>query len=135
MIQKHEVMDLFLSACPSYEERWVRYISELYEDGEEHLLYVDLGDFAHHVVDLYQLSYLEEFSNLFEVVEHLHINGDSYVKEAATIGFLEALQNVSSNSNLDPILFVRFLKPVSLNWWDALNRFWSGRSNIVDVED
>ncbi|MDC0764202.1 hypothetical protein POF51_26130 [Brevibacillus sp. AG] len=135
MIQKHEVINLFLSVCPSYADRWLQYVSESYEDDEESLLYVDLGDFAHHVVDLYQLNQLEEFSNLFTVAEHLHINGDSYVKEAATIGFLEALQNVSSNYDLDPEVFVRFLNPVSLQCWEALNRFWSGKSNSVVVED
>ena len=135
MIQKQEVMDLFLSACPSYKERWLEYVRDSYDDGEERLLYVDIGDFTSHIVDLYQEKMLNEFPCIFKVVENLHTNGDSYVKEAATIGFLESLQNHSSHVELDPEVFVCYLHPVSLRWWDALNRFRSGKIPFVGIED
>lgn len=56
MIQKHEVIDLFITACPSYKERWLQYVSESYEDVEEHLLYVDylvLSSIALHLIWTY----------------------------------------------------------------------------------
>lgn len=106
MIQKQEVMDLFLSASPSYKERWLEYVRDSYDDGEERLLYVDNGDFTSHIVDLYQKKMLNEFPCIFKVVENLHTNGDSYVREAATIGFLESLQNHSLHVELDPEVFV-----------------------------
>lgn len=62
----------------------------------------------------------ETFPKIFEVVEQWHIEGDSYVQEAATIGFLEALQNI----NTEPEHFRQFLGPESEKWWDKLNRFW-----------
>jgi len=59
-------MDLILSACPSYEKRWPQYVNESYDEGEERLLYLDLADFAHHLVVLYQAQKLKEFPMIFE---------------------------------------------------------------------
>ncbi len=134
-IEKQEVMNLLLKACPSYKERWNDYFTESYSDGEEQLLYVDLGDFAHHLIDIYKTDKLIEFPEIFEVIEQLHINGDEYVKEAATIGMLEGIQNVSSNDDLNPEVFIKYLKPESLKWWNHLNAFWSGKTNYVYGEE
>ncbi|MDQ0887883.1 hypothetical protein QFZ81_002971 [Paenibacillus sp. V4I9] len=130
-IKKQQVMKLLLQACPSYQERWKVYFEDNYGDDDEPLLYVDLGDFAHHLIDLYKTNKLEEFPEIFQVIEQLHVNGDEYVKEAATIGLLEAIQNVSSNSNLNPKLFITYLNPESLKWWNHLNDFWEGKTNFV----
>jgi len=37
----------------------------------------------------------EEFPAVFEIIERMHLEGDDYVKEAATIGMLEGIQNVA----------------------------------------
>ncbi len=86
-------------------------------------------------MDLYQKRMLNEFPCIFKVVENFHTNGDSYVREAATIRFLESLQNHSSHVELDPEVFDCYLHPASLRWWDALNRFWSGKIPYVCIED
>jgi hypothetical protein len=126
-IQKHEVMNLLLESCPSYLSRWKEYQEDNYDHGDEALLYVDLGDFAHHLVELYQADNLEEFPEIFLAIETLHVHGDEYVKEAATIGLLEGIQNISSNSELNPNVFIKYLNPESLRWWNYLNDFWSGK--------
>ncbi|MFA4137720.1 MULTISPECIES: hypothetical protein [unclassified Brevibacillus] len=126
MIQKHEVIELFLSACPSYKERWLHFVSETYDDSEEHLPYIDVSDFAQHVDELYQQQKLTEFPMIFEVLEMLHINGDDYVKELATIGFLESLLGCEISSSIEC-----FLMPISLKWWISLNKFMSGESRYV----
>lgn len=131
MIGKSEVMELLLNACPSYKDRWKEYFNFNYGNGEEQLLYVDLGDFAGHLVDLYKKNELNEFNQVFDVVELLHIDGDDFVKEAVTIGLLEGMQNIASNSGVNPDEFVRFLKPTSAKWWNNLNDFWSGKTEYV----
>ena len=50
MIGREQVIDLLLEACPSYCARWEAYRQAPEFDAE--LLYVHLGDFADHVVDL-----------------------------------------------------------------------------------
>ncbi|WP_425415833.1 DUF7674 family protein [Paenibacillus tianmuensis] len=61
------------------------------------------------------------------LAEDLHIIGDEYVREAATIGLLEAIQNLSSDSDLDPDVFKPYLKSESLKYWNLLNDFWEGK--------
>ena len=121
MITKEQVMPLFLEACPSFGEKWDDHHS-LYAD--EQLLYVDMGEFAHHLVELHKSNQTTEFRAIFDIIERLHIDGDHYVKEAATIGMLEAIQNVASNNGVDPRVFVPYLGTKSIKWWAQLNDFW-----------
>jgi hypothetical protein len=91
-------MPLLLEACPSLAERWKSHVANDHGGA----LYVDLGEFAHHVVELARSGVTSELPAVFDVVERLHVEGDPYAKEAATIGLLEGLQNVALNTGLDP---------------------------------
>ena len=114
-------MPLLMEACPSYR---------LPADDRE-LLYVMLGDFARHLLQLHRQHQTEVFPAVARVIERLHVEGDHYVREAAAIGLLEGIQNVWGNEGTDPELFVRHLLPVSAKWWQSLNDFWSGNSKFV----
>ncbi|TCI43505.1 MULTISPECIES: hypothetical protein [unclassified Exiguobacterium] len=130
-VSKGEVMELFLQACPSYKKRWDSYIQDNYETGDEQLLYIDFADFATHVVDSYKQNELNEFSAVFDVIELLLTTGDAYVKEAATIGLLEDLQNKLLYSGRDTSVFNPYLHRESLKWWNHLNDFWDGKTKSV----
>jgi hypothetical protein len=57
----------------------------------------------------------------------MHIEGDRYVQELATIGFLEDLQNTNMHpTGSSPADFVPFLSPLSRWWWDEVKLFWEG---------
>ena len=128
MITKEQVMPLFLQACPSFTQRWENHRA-FYDD--EDLLYVDLGEFAHHLIKLHKTNQTNEFPAVFEVIERLHFEGDAYVKEAATIGMLEGIQNVAGSSGVNPEDFSCYLKPESAKWWRQLNAFWNGKMPYV----
>src|SRR5262249_10831500 len=107
MIVRDEVMDLLVAACPSFEEPWREYLGDpSYERG---LLYIDLGTFARHLVKLRKAGRTSEFERVFREIERLHTEGDLFVREAATIGLLEGIQNVAGNSDLDPESFRPYL--------------------------
>jgi hypothetical protein len=128
MITKEQVMPLLLNACPSFTEKWAKH-SAYWED--ENLLYIDLGQFAHHLIELHKGNQIVEFPAVFEVVEKLHLEGNDYVKEAATIGLLEGIQNIASNTNLNAEEFIQYLKPESAKWWKQLDSFWEGKIPYV----
>ena len=65
------------------------------------------------------------------LIVRVHLEGDQYVREAATIGLLEGIQNVWGNQNTDQELFAQHLLPESAKWWQSLNDFWSGKSKFV----
>lgn len=117
-------MSLLLESCPSFSDRWQEHLT-IYTN--EELLYVDLGEFAHHLVELLSIHRVEEFPAVFDVIERLHLEGDPYEKEAATIGALEGIQNVAGNTGVDPDEFVQYLRPVSEKWWRQLNDFWNAK--------
>jgi hypothetical protein len=114
---------LLLEACPSFREKWEEHRAS-YKC--ETLLYLDLGELARHLVALYHTGQIQEFPAVFALVERLHPQGDEYVREAATIGLLEGIQNTAQHNGLDPEGFVSCLEPDSAKWWQQLNEFWTG---------
>jgi hypothetical protein len=131
VIAKDEVMPLLLAGCPSFRGVWKDYLAgPVYEEGH---LYIDLAEFAHHLVELLRSGATEEFPAVFDVVERLHLEGDAFVKEAATIGLLEGIQNVAGNTGVDPDVFVPHMKPETAKWWAELNEFWEGMAPGVGV--
>jgi hypothetical protein len=124
-ITKEQVMALLLEACPSFAEKWKEHRA-FYDD--EDLLYVVLGEFARHLVELQHAKQTDEFPAVFNVVERLHVSGDAYVKEAATIGLLEAIQNIAGDKAEE---FTQYLKPESAKWWQKLDAFWEGDTEAL----
>jgi hypothetical protein len=131
MITKDDAIFLLLEASPSFQAKWDEYERE---QGDQRLYYTELGLFADHLLDLYQKGKVEDFSAVFAVVERLHIEGEPYIKEAATIGLLEGLQNIAGNSGIDTDEFIPFLLPETLRWWNNLNCFWSDMSRSIAPE-
>lgn len=129
MITKVAVMPLLLDACPSFLAVWNSYVNDAtYEPG---LLYVDLAEFARHLVHLVQAGSIEEFPSVFAVVERLHTEGDGLVKEAATIGLLEGIQNAADHAGIPAKTLVPYLGPVSALWWQEVEQFWDGKIPLV----
>ena len=130
MITADEVIPLFLEASPSFAAAWKGYTDEAsYEPG---LLYIDLGEVSRHLIELWRANNSEELRAAFLLVERLQLEGDDYVKEATTIGLLEDLQNNAGHQGIDAEIFRPMLGPESRQWWDGLNKFWSGKARRVE---
>lgn len=127
-ISKRQVLPLLLHACPSFVSKW--WEDRNFEFGE-FSLYTGLGGFAHHIAALATKGTVSELPAVFAIVERLHLSGDSFVREAATIGFLEDLQNIALNKNISLDRFNNFLQPETSYWWKRLNGFWSGEIPLV----
>ncbi|MFC5325870.1 DUF7674 family protein [Bradyrhizobium oligotrophicum] len=120
------MFDPMLAACPTFVPAWRAFLNH-WEDSKEGLpYYLALQDLAHHLVEQLHAGETKHFEVVFDVVERWHCEGDQYVKEAATIGLLEGIQNVSLNRGIDPRRFEFWLKSESKRWWETLNRFWNG---------
>jgi hypothetical protein len=127
MITKEQMLPMLVESCPSFADKWHEHQQE-YSDEENYLPYIALGEFARHLISLDRQNQTAEFGNVFETVERLHLEGEQYVREAVTIGLLEALQN---NLKDDAEKFVKYLKPKSLKWWNELNKFWNSEIKFV----
>ncbi|SCW80204.1 hypothetical protein SAMN04487970_10517 [Paenibacillus tianmuensis] len=64
-IVRQDVMTLLVRACPSYRNRRMTYLDENYTEGDEQLLYLDLADFARHLISLFKANEIQEFPEIF----------------------------------------------------------------------
>jgi hypothetical protein len=86
-----------------------------------------LGEFANHLFELYKHNQTHEFIAVFATIERLHKEGDEFVKEAATIGLLEGIQNIAG---YQANKFELYLGPESERWRKKLDDFWEGKQKI-----
>ena len=130
MITRNEIVGAILDACPSFKPGY----AALCADGDAELTYIVLGRFAYHLVELHQTGSEAEFFDVAELIERMHAEGDEYVREAATIGLLEGIQNYSGVSELDLVYFRSILRPESQRWWDSINKFWQKEIPFVGAD-
>ena len=113
MICKNDMFEPMLIACPAFVPAWNAFLNEWKDNNEELPHYLALGDLAHHLVERLDAGTTQNFEAVFDVIEQWHCHGEPYVKEAATIGLLEGLQNVSLKRGINPRRFEFWLKPES----------------------
>ncbi len=127
VMTQDQIIPLLMESCPSFRA----VVDEHQQENGEEILYVLLSGFARHLLQLHQQHQTEAFPAVAEAIERMHVEGDPFVRESATIGLLEGIQNVWNNADVDPELFARHLLPESARWWRSLQDFWSGRSKFV----
>lgn len=120
------MLPLLVEASPQFEGICDAFFNEWKEEGDAPPYYVALGEFARFIVDKLERGDTSNFPSLFQVIERLLLNGDSYVREATTVGLLENIQNILGNKNREPQAMVAFLLPETLLWWNRVNEFWDG---------
>jgi hypothetical protein len=134
VIDQDQMMGVLLNACPSFAPHWQTFLDEWASHSDELPLYLVLGDFARHVIGFLERHEIDWITNVFTAVECLQNEGDQYVREAMTIGFLENVQNSNLHPNgTDPEQFRQYLGPVTVKFWDKLNRFWQNGEVITEV--
>lgn len=126
MISKDDMMSILVAACPTFGPSWRAFVEEWLDEPVELPLYVALGVFVRHLASMLERDDAIGLSAAFQAIETLHVEGDPYVREAATIGILESLQNVN-----EPKRFLQYLGPESRKWWDKLDRFWNGDATAL----
>jgi hypothetical protein len=126
MIEQDDVVPMLLEACPSFTKACEDTLRE-YGD----LLYIVAGEFAHHLLELQRAGDQDALSASGAAIERLHLEGNPFVQELATIGVLEGIQNVWSNNSVDPELFTPHLGAESRRWWGSLKRFWNAEIRYV----
>lgn len=121
ILTREKVFPLLIEASPQFESIWQEFYEDFKDDREGIPYYVCLGYFASYLVEKLESGNTADFPNIFQVVERLHIEGDYYVSEAATIGLLEGIQNIAGPYANQ---FLPYLLPETKKWWKKLNDFW-----------
>lgn len=124
-------MDLMLAACPSFRPAWDDFLAEWSTESDKPL-YIALAALARHLVELLAARRVAELARAFAVVERWHAEGDACVREAATVGLLEDLQNENIHTSTSPQDIEPLLLPRSLEWWKKVERFWDDGTPISE---
>ena len=122
-----------LKVCPSFQPVWDEFLAEWQDDPNGLPHYLALSDLARHLIAMLERKETEKIQEVFAIVESWHLDGDPYVKEAASVGLLEDLQNTNLyEGKMTPDGFVQFLLPESRYWWDKINEYWEEGKLIQD---
>jgi len=121
------MMEPMLLACPSFLPDWEAFLKDWKDEPGELPVYLALADLARHLTRKVVSGDTSQFDEIFDVIELWQTHGDHYVREAATIGLLEQLQN--GNMWPDPeaadySLFEPWLRPESKACWRDVIEFW-----------
>ncbi len=118
-----------IAASPSFVPSWSAFVEEWQDDPNGLPLYLVLSDLAGYIAQLIEEDAEAELQSIFQAVEDWHVNGDPYVREAASIGLLEDLGVVDEDV---PARVIRFLGPESTRWWNKVLAFWEHGTAIRD---
>ncbi|MDO6687236.1 MULTISPECIES: DUF7674 family protein [unclassified Agarivorans] len=129
MIVREEMFQPILEVSDAFRPIWNEFIEE-WKDDDELPQYLALGDLARYISSLISESNIEEVKRIFAVIERWHLEGDSYVKEAATVGILEDLQYINVVGEGVPEKIELYLLPESKKWWLKVYEFWE-ESKII----
>jgi hypothetical protein len=80
-----------------------------------------------------QSEEISRFRAIFGVVERWIEEGDRYVREAATVGLLEDLQNLNLHKTTRPDDFLQWLGPKGRHSWHMVDLFWRTGTLIRDI--
>lgn len=131
VITQSQMFTPLLQAYPAFTPQWEAFLEEWGEE-KELPLYLLFGDLSRDIENLYQANHFATLKDIFAVIELWHVEGDAYVKEAATIGVLESLQNTNIITAFNPDQFVEFLGPVSKTFWFKVEGFWDKGELITE---
>lgn len=137
-ITRKSLFDPLLEALPSFLPMREAFVAKWTDNPSNHFdapgdlpEYLLLGDLARWLIDLLKAGKVEEVRLALAVVERWLLEGDHYVKEAATIGFIETLQNNVEDEETRQRFF-DLLGPEGQHWWKKVDRFWTKGEHLVD---
>ena len=96
------------------------------DEVDEGLPYCVAGSFAHYLLEKYKSNSTDILALAGDFIENLYSYKDDRIDELATVGYLEAIQNVWGDDHTAIEEIVKYLGPTSQKWWKKLNDFWNG---------
>ena len=95
------------------------------DEDEFELPYVTAGWFTKFILEAYLNGEKEVYYKGLHFIETLHTDENEIVRELATIGYLESIQNTWPKDLLDAKIPYSDLGEESKIWWVKLNDFWN----------
>jgi hypothetical protein len=120
-------MPALLEACASFNGTWQAHLADWTGAGaDEPGVYIDVGDFATHLVVLLERGETREFPAVFDTVERLFRDGDDGLRYVLKVGLLESLGNIAAGRHgwSFAARFREWFGPAATAAWDDLHLEW-----------
>lgn len=131
VIEKNQMIPFLIDQVPELSSDWRAFKTE-WVGRAELPIYLFLSDtVVPHFLSLVGSADTKKTETLSRVVENWHTLGDSYVREAATIGFLESLQNRVEHDKINREVVRNYLGRETQFFWDQVYLFWLGEIRII----
>lgn len=99
------------------------------------LPYIVASYFTKYILEAYLNDDKKTYSNGLNFIETLHLSSVHEVRELATIGYLESIQNTWPQDLLLSNIPFNDLGNESKKWWIKLNSFWNGNLQALIDEN
>jgi hypothetical protein len=117
---------------PGFTGRWRKHVASW--GGEPGGGYIEMSEFVHFVVEeLYDKGNRDETQRVFELMEQHLASADEETAGLIVVGFFETLQCFASWQPYGNKVFEEFLGPKSAEAWREIQRWWAGKSSLMDV--
>ena len=129
-MKPEDIIPSLLKACPDFAPVWKAHVA--YWANEQRGHYIDMSEFAHFLVKSVSAGKVKCLPEAFQVIETLLNQGNDEVKQLVSIGLLEDIQTISSNNQVSPDIFLKWLGPSSTLAWIEIAKMWEGKSSLMD---
>jgi hypothetical protein len=127
MIAKAAMFKPMLAALPSFISAWddlvkeeAAFSADLGEVDRPVPIYRGLECLSAHLAKSLDGKQSRDLDRAFDIIEQWIVDGDPYVKEAATIGLFERIKHAKGPKSSFKMQFRDCLRPASRKTWDAL---------------
>jgi hypothetical protein len=120
MINSETILSKLLQYCPQFQAT----IDRDLDDEDRESAYAISGSFADFLLGAYKHNDAKVLQNAGAFIEELYKSDNDNVKQLATVGYLETIQNYWGNNGTDAEQFTQFLQPIALEHWRELNDDW-----------
>ena len=117
-----EVDDCLMKTFPDF----------IIDEVDKNLPYCVAGSFAFYLLEAYKNDATDTLVLAGKFIEELCSYKDKEIDNLATVGYLEAIQNVWGNNSVNPEEMVKYLGDTSRKWWTKLNDLWNGVGTLSD---
>lgn len=132
MIERREMFVPLLEAHPELSVIWDPFVGEWKWHQDELPSYIFMPDLVQECSRMLARGQKYHVSKILQVVERWIVEGDAYVSEVATAGFIEDLQNGNHHEGTAPEDFLPLLGPASKYWWKKVDLRRSKGEPLVD---
>lgn len=129
-----QVFEKLISNIPELKEHVLKEVDLTNYSIEEDLPYIDVGSISRFVVEKKLKDQTSTFTQLFENVEEIYVNGDDEVKNFIVVGLFEGIQNIGGSKINYYQSFQEWLQPNSRTAWDSLIDSWEGTGWRISKE-